>query len=762
MLSATQEQEAHGSARLPRLVDASPAPAVPTPHSAAPAIWKGAAAYTAAVLASLVLMTGVLKLWHFHLHVPLCYTWDSLLCQMWIKGVIEHGWYLENPDLGAPFSQESYDFPLADNLHFAALKLLGYAFPDAGAVYNLYYLLTFPVTTLTMLYALRRFRISYAVSIVVSLLFTFLPLHFHRLIHYLLACYYVVPLMGMVILQVYMGQYHARRDEAGDPEPRWRLLVRWLVALGTCILTGMAGIYYAFFACFFLLIAGIAGLCSSRRWAALGAGLLLTLTVCGSVGGTLFPSIRYKHREGSNGEAVRRGYQEAEVYGLRITQLLLPVTGHRVPWLLRFKNYYNATAPLFNENDFATLGALGSVGFLLLVGWLVLRPRVPDGSALLDGLSVCNAAALLLATLGGFGSLFTYLTTPYIRGYNRISVYIGFFALSALAVVLDRTGRRWASTTRRRLVFWTVLVVLLFGGVADQTTPLFVPAYARWHQDYREDEEFVRRIEAAVPAGTMVYQLPYVQFPEEGPTHDMVDYDSFRPYLHSHMLRWSYGAMRERPGDAWHRDLLTRPLAERLSLLALAGFGGVHIDRAGYADHAAALEADLASLLGVKPLVSSGERFAFFDMAPYNLALRRQFSEEDWQRRREAVLHPVTFRWLGTFHNLEGSEAGGLYRVCSRSGQVEVTNPFPQPRRVTVQMTCTTHVPGNWHLDIEGTLWRETVPVRTDGHSLTKGLTVPPGTHVLRFTCDAPLVPLPDDRRPVVFRVVSFTCREEF
>jgi phosphoglycerol transferase len=750
MLPARREQQPPDTSPFPRIAGplAQAPPAVAAPGTA---VWKSTAAYLGAAVVSVLLMACVLKLGHMRLREPLCYTWDSVLCQSWIKGVIERGWYLENPNLGAPFGQEMYDFPLADTLHFLALKMIGLAFPDPGAAYNLYYLLTFPLTTLAALYALRRFGLSFAVSIVASLLYTFLPLHFHRLIHYFLACYYVVPLMSLVIVQVSLGQLHAGRHPG-----------RWLVALVTCVLTGMAGIYYAFFACFLLLVAAVASFVSSRRWAALGAGLVLLLTVCLSSGAALAPSIRYKLREGANGDAVRRGPHEAEVYGLRITQLLLPVTTHRLPWLARFKNRYNNTAPLVNENDFATLGAVGSAGFLLLVGWLLLRRRTPGGNGLLDGLAVCTTAAVLLATMGGFGSLFTYLTTPYIRGYNRIAVYLAFFALAAVAVVLNAVGQRWATTTRRRLIFWALLLLLLVAGVADQTTPLFVPAYAKWHRDYSEDEDFVRRVETAVPAGTMVYQLPYVPFPEEGVYRGMTDYDEFRPYLHSHRLRWSYGAMRDRPADVWHRDLLGLTLAERLPALALAGFGGVYVDRAGYADHGAAVEAELGQLLAVPPIISSGGRFAFFDMAGYNAGLRGQLGNAEWSRRHEAVLHPVTFSWLPMFHGLEESEADGLFRWCGPSGEVRVTNPSPEPRRVSVSLTFKTHVPGTWHVSINGNLWRETVPVTTAGRELTRSLVVPSGTFALHFTCDSPVVKVSGDRRTLVFRVFNFSCREEF
>jgi phosphoglycerol transferase len=721
-------------------------------------------------------MAVALKLDSADLHVPLCYTWDSVLCQTWIKGVLEHGWYLENGDLGAPFGQQMYDFPLADSLHFLAIKLLGRLVPDPAAVYNLYYLLTFPLTTLTTLFALRRFRLSYAVSVLAALLFTFLPLHFARLIHYFLACYYVVPLMGMVVLQVYLGRFNAGRTEDGASESRWALAGRWLVGLLTCALTGMTGIYYAFFGCFFLLVAGLGALCARRGRLALGASLGLILAVCVSTGLTLSPSILYKHRNGSNTAAVERGAYEAEVYGLRITQLLLPVTEHRLPLLARFKRSYNRTAPLVNENDTASLGVVGAAGFLLLLAWLLFRRRVGQASSLpgrpgrleacptrlLDGLAVCAGAGVLLATMGGLSSLFTYLTAPYIRGYNRIAVYLAFFALCAVAVALQRAADRWARTPRRKAVFWLLLAVLLALGVADQTTPAQVPDYTRWRHDYAEDEDFVRRLEAAEPPETMVYQLPYMPFPEVGPLHGMTNYDLFRPYLHSHTLRWSYGGMKGREADDWQRALLPLPLPERLQLLVLAGYGGVSVDRTGYEDHGAALDADLVRQLGTAPLVSSSGRFAFYDLAPYAWALKAQLTDEQWGQRREAVLHPVTFHWLAGFHPPELSEAEGTFRWCTGPGEVRLTNEFDRPRRLTVRMTYQTPDGGPWHLRIDGELWREEIPVDAQGHAVARVLVVPPGTHGLRFTCDRPPAPRPGDGRVLSFRLLNFVAAEEF
>src|SRR5204862_231532 len=112
-----------------------------------------------------------------------------------------------NPALGAPAGLDLRDVPLSDNnFHFLLLKLLGLFTSDYGLVINLFFLLTFPLVTLSALYVFRQFKISLAPALFASLLYTFLPFHFIRGQHHLFyAAYYLVPLMVMVTLWIASG-----------------------------------------------------------------------------------------------------------------------------------------------------------------------------------------------------------------------------------------------------------------------------------------------------------------------------------------------------------------------------------------------------------------------------------------------------------------------------------------------------------------------------------------------------------------------------
>src|SRR5262249_14603353 len=174
--------------------------------------------------------------------------------------------------------------------------------------------------------------------------------------------------------------------------------------------------------------------------------------------------------------------------------------------------------------------------------------------------------------------------------FNRISVYIAFFALFALALALNYIQQRYAGSPLRRHLFHGLLTLLLVGGVLDQT-PDPLPFHANTAA-YQEDAAFVHAIEDVLPDGAMVFQLPYTPYPENPPPHRMMDYDHARGYLHSRTLKWSYPTMRGRWGDTWQSAVSRKPPAELVAALALAGFSGLYIDRFGYADNAAELEKD--------------------------------------------------------------------------------------------------------------------------------------------------------------------------
>ncbi len=503
------------------------------------------------------------------------------------------------------------------------MKLISFLSLNYAITFNIYFILTFPLTVLTSLYVLRQFNISTLPAIVGSLLFTFLPYHFFKgQGHFFLGAYYLVPLMIMVIVWVCMGDFCFYG----------RIVSRKVfTGIAICIAVGSEIPYYAFFSGFLLFVSGIFSTFRQISIKPLVITVMLSSVLFLTVVVNALPSLVYSYRYGEN-HVHERSPGESEFYGLKIVQLLLPVSGHRLASWARFKDAYNRHAPLVNENDSASLGAIGGLGFLVLIGWPLYAKRESWNAELFSSLSTLNIAAVLLATVGGFGSMFALLISPQFRSINRVSVYIAFLSIFAVVLLLEKLAQtKWVQSKSGRRLFCGLLGLILVIGLLDQTTRGFVPRYGQVKAVYQSDAAFINHVEASVPANAMVFQLPYMPFPESPVVGDVVSYDHFRAYLHSETLRWSFGAMRNRDGDVWQRHVTVKPLHALVEAVAAAGFSGIYLDRYGYADRGAELEAQLAKLLETAPVVSPDQRLTFFNFNQYRAKQARGLSMGETQ-----------------------------------------------------------------------------------------------------------------------------------
>lgn len=590
---------------------------------------KAAGAYTATIIICIAILIWEMKLWLADLHVPFTYINDALLVGVWIKGIVDNGWYLQNNFIGAPFLGTMYDFPLSNNLDFLIIKLISIFSHDYAFSMNTYFLVSFPLTTLTSMFVLRQLKISYQISILGSLLFAFLPYHFVRGEgHLFLAAYYMIPLIVMVLLWIYSDMDFLISEVNG--KIRTNLLTRKsIISIIICILISSTFIYYPFFSCFFLIISGITSSVFHKNKTSLIASIILIALITIGVLINVSPTLMYQHENGKNLLTAIRSPQEAETYGLKITLLLLPITNHYLPFMATVANKYINTAPLANHNA-PSLGIIIGTGFLLLIGWIFYR--LSDGLKLkikqydvINELSLLNLSALLLGTVGAFGALFAYAVaylfpiSPQFRGYDRISIFIAFFSMTAIAILLETLSERYVKTNAKKILFLAVLGILLIAGIMDQTgRQPYGTIYSLTKTEYLNDADFINRIETIMPAEAMIFQLPYMPYPEYGNMYKMTDYSHFKGYLHSSKLRWSYGAMKGRPEDIWQRGIANEPIGDLVKILSLAGFSGIYIDSYGYEDDGIGVIANLSNIFKAEPLISKDKRLFFFDMTNYN------------------------------------------------------------------------------------------------------------------------------------------------
>jgi len=211
----------------------------------------------------------------------------------------------------------------------------------------------------------------------------------------------------------------------------------------------------------------------------------------------------------------------------------------------------------------------------------------------LPGPALAISWLLAYAAVGGLTNVVALVAEIQIfRATNRVAVFISALLLLFLMLRLSRlSGRlpRWAS----------VAAALAVGalGLLDQI-PRGLPASDRADIAARVKSDLAlgRAMEAALPPGAKVFQLPVMGFPEVPPPGKLTDYELFRPYLTTKTLCFSYGAAKFRARSRWQRDLENVPAATLVERLERYGFAALHVNRKGYEDRAARLLEELTTL----------------------------------------------------------------------------------------------------------------------------------------------------------------------
>jgi hypothetical protein len=337
----------------------------------------------------------------------------------------------------------------------------------------------------------------------------------------------------------------------------------------------------------------------------------------------------YRLAHGPNPGALSREYKWMEIYGLKLVDLVIPPITHHSRTFAAFATAHRVgnpaqgippASPLQDEGSY-----LGLVG-LLALGWLAwtaiadaVKGRandIPLAAWQVLWIVLCFTTGGLNAILGVFG--FTLFRTG-----QRYSLVI-------LAIVLLYAAQRMTAWQKAAAAHAGPGGVSL-GGLAAAAA---ICGLVLWDQVPRApaaevtaaiarqvaaDREFTAKMEAVLPEGAMVFQLPVMDFPES-PQPGIPSYDHFRPYLYSSNLRYSFGSMKGREREKWQAAVQgkffeaatldreagmirvnqanARAAVDELKRL---GFSAIYINRNGFPDRGKGIEEALLELGYAKP-----------------------------------------------------------------------------------------------------------------------------------------------------------------
>jgi phosphoglycerol transferase len=395
------------------------------------------------------LMIIALRMPLSRLDVPYVFTGDAVDKLTQIENVAETGWLFHNDRLGFPFGYDRLDFPRFDSLNYALMGPVAALIGPARAM-NLYFLACFYLIAFAAFWSLRRLGLALGPALLCSLIYAFLPYRIVRNVGHLTnAAYYLVPLAIVVLVWL------ARDRFATQPR---NVRGAFIFALAIAVLVPLQmpynGVYFAYLAVIACAIA-IAGGARVRAIAMTAA--LLAATGLSFVAEQI-PAMLHARDAGQASLVADRDPAEAELYSMRLNQVLIPTIFDRRPAAASAKEAFDdAMAVPVTEARDQYIGVLGVIGFIALMWALCRAVAWPEPARTLDDDIDAETAAriaalfalaiLVLAISTGLGTLISYWITAKIRTYNRVLPFFAFACLVgggwALQTALARVRAPW-------------------------------------------------------------------------------------------------------------------------------------------------------------------------------------------------------------------------------------------------------------------------------------------------------------------------------
>lgn len=570
----------------------------------------------------MTILTALLLMYFYGVHkmdfsIPFGYDGtDTMSSLVTSKMIADTGWNFGTDRLAAPYGWDNTTDIIAGmhNADLLTMKVFVSIFGsgEIAKAVNLTFISAFFLIGWIAYLVLRQLRLREWVSAGGALTYAFLPFIFFRNIeHLVLSCYYFVPLLVLLCLWIYEDERFLKLDKGFF---RYK---RNIAAIVMCLCIANSGIaYWQFFGCFFLCATALINVVKTKQFRYIRQSLLCVGGILIFMALACLPElIAILGGAGSGTPGRLRSMPDAEYYCLKLIQLIMPLRGHGISYLQDRIDAYNTTAPLVTENVSAYLGIVGVIGLFALLLMLFKKKSDRDTAAYkrLSALSELNLCAILFGTLGGFGTIFFVFISQTIRGYNRISVYIAFFCIAAVCIMVNEFCAK-ISKLSLRIVFAGGFSLFVLLGIWEQNPRIGIP-YAENYDRWQSDQAFVAQIESAEAEGAMIFQLPYMEYPEGGIKNDMRDSELFTGFIHSNTLKWSFGSVKGTPEDTWYKETASLPVDRLLEALKSKGFSGVYINRRGYEDGAwQQLEEALFEALGQAPVVSENGTLSYFSI----------------------------------------------------------------------------------------------------------------------------------------------------
>lgn len=553
------------------------------------------------LIITFIIMFFSLKLYHYKLGLPILDERGDLAIMYMISGEIYHeGWFPVITDrLGYPFNSYFGTFLpfIFINTEVLLMKIISlFGFNSFIDIFNIAYILIYPISAIISFYVMRNLKISAFVSMIGALSFAFLPFIFWRIPHYYLAAIYFIPLTILLCIWLYEDDNIFKLNKTFFKNKKNVFSILFII-----LIANNGSSYYQFLSCFFICIVALCKFLNYKKLNKIYSSIIALILLIFFYGINYLPLLIYKKNNFINVD-IPRNFVESEIYSTKISHLLLNTK--------LFPEYYSQ-AMLVNENSTAYLGIIGIIGFLILIIYMFINSNKYVSRISL--LSKLNIAAVLFTTMGGFSSLFAFFITSMLRSYNRISVYIAFISILAFCLIVDKYF------IKRNLVFYISFIILLLFSLYDQIPNIDFNNKEK-SKLFVMDKDFIKNIEMSIPEGSAVYQYPsHPMIDAYAPINGVVHYQELIGYLFSDKLKWSAKGDYGREENKWYDEVSKLDPLDFLNEISYAGFNGLYIDKRLFEDqdYINNFQREVEAILNIKPIIHDNDNIFFYSLVDF-------------------------------------------------------------------------------------------------------------------------------------------------
>lgn len=610
--------------------------------------------HLSSVALTVLAMTAMMRLWRAHLSIPLWYTDGALADAAYFKTTAALGWYDRQPDLGVPYGRHDPYTSSPGDLSAVLIKVLTSLTDRWAVAFNLFFLIGFPLAAMAAVWFFRQCGLRPSFAVVLSVLFAVAPYHFLRNESQLFSsAYFCLPLVMVLVLRALRGQplWGRRRHRRAFVA---LLTGRGAGTLAVLVVLACSGADYALFGALLFGFGGLCGVLRTRSRRHLG-GIAAAAGALGTA--YLLAVLPVLLRSADSAPTGPSGLPGAETYAMKFASLLLPAPGQPIAVLARARAFYDAKYPSPGESP--ALGLVAACGFiaLLLMALTTATGRSrrsdpvefghpPGATPTLGDLALLAVFTFCLGTIGGLGTIVS-ATIGGFGDWGRLSIVLALLCLAAVGMAMELAsahrstrGSSAAPAGHRfgKAVAPVLGLLVLAVGLTDQSLTGAVPAYPANAASSDSDQHFVDEIQRRVPAGSMIFQLPWQPFSNSGAANDPPNGRQLALWLHSSTLRWSAGGVRGRPQTDWPGTLTRANPAKLVRDLAAIGFVGITVDRQAPPDARTAWLTRLHPVLGAPLLTSLDQRYAYLPLTTIISNLDRTTTST----QRSAIASAVT------------------------------------------------------------------------------------------------------------------------